>query len=875
MRPVTITICGWGPYRDIQTIDFDKVASRGLFLICGPTGAGKTTIFDAITYALYGDVSGAVREKSSVRSDFADMDTRTYVSLTMTHDGKSYEIYRSPEYLRPSKRGGGSQKLTKEKERAVLSLEQEVIVEGMTDVTRKVTEILRLNYLQFKQLSMIAQGEFTKLLTASPADKTKIFRDLFGTHQMEMLGTVLREHTNSFYREVMEYRHKMEEDTNLYHPIEESQEYSELTKSDRMDYDAFLDYLKRKKKEEKNRFSEIQINLENLDKELTKLKEVKRNIIEFSKKEESCERQRLAYQSLVEKDSIYQKKKIQIEKARKAAVLRDKYENLEEIRKRYLKQQNRVTELEKRISSICDELGKLQFLNKNAEEYDSYYQIQEVYAGLKNSVNSSERAVTDKTDELCKLQEKYLRQENITKEARKVYETAQEQLRHNMAGILAGELKEKAPCPVCGALEHPSPAVLSKNSITDKQVQIYKEEYETENQRLLQMFGTTRAEKAEVDQVNQTLQEYQVQLKELKEKKEKLPSEVIIETAIMTKAEYDKKKKHLNELEILKQELDGSLKQENQEEIILKSDKEVAETSFSHLMKDTGFVSEDDLKEVLLSEEEMEKLSSDTEQYKKQLEATKTLLQHLQNELIEQKNKININPNENDRLIEECEKRKSELGKEKNESYHFLEEVKKLMESIEEKLAKSREKERLYGLWKDMDDVACGNNPGRMVFEQYVLSVYFDQILEAANKRLKIMSDERYELLRAEEVSDKRTKDNLEILVMDYYTGRTRSVKSLSGGETFKASLSLALGLSDIVQARSGGIKVDALFIDEGFGSLDSQSLEQACLVLTKLVENDRMIGIISHVPELAEKIDHQVRIHKTNSGSQIETVLS
>ena len=180
-----------------------------------------------------------------------------------------------------------------------------------------------------------------------------------------------------------------------------------------------------------------------------------------------------------------------------------------------------------------------------------------------------------------------------------------------------------------------------------------------------------------------------------------------------------------------------------------------------------------------------------------------------------------------------------------------------------------------YSLLKDLDDAANGNNKKRLVFEQYVLASYFEEILKAANIRLHLMSGGRYELRRMQQVSDGRSKDNLEIEVMDYYTGKYRSVKTLSGGESFKASLALALGMSDVVQAGSGGIRVETLFIDEGFGSLDEESLEQACLTLQTLVEKDRLIGIISHVPELAEKIENQIRICKTNAGSSIEVMVS
>ena len=212
MKPIRLTICGWGPYKGKQEIDFTGLEKRGLFLITGPTGAGKTTIFDAITYALYGSMSGEMREKNSVRSDFADPETPTYVELVMSHGEKRYEIYRNPEYLRPSKRAKG---LTKEREKARITCADGTALEGSSEVTRFVQELLRLDLRQFKQLSMIAQGEFARLLVAPPGEKTRIFRELFGTELYERMEAKLKGKALELYKQVMECRHKMEEDISL------------------------------------------------------------------------------------------------------------------------------------------------------------------------------------------------------------------------------------------------------------------------------------------------------------------------------------------------------------------------------------------------------------------------------------------------------------------------------------------------------------------------------------------------------------------------------------------------------------------------------------------------------------------------------------
>ena len=246
MKPIRLTICGWGPYKGKQEIDFTGLEKRGLFLITGPTGAGKTTIFDAITYALYGSMSGEMREKNSVRSDFADPETPTYVELVMSHGEKRYEIYRNPEYLRPSKRAKG---LTKEREKARITCADGTALEGSSEVTRFVQELLRLDLRQFKQLSMIAQGEFARLLVAPPGEKTRIFRELFGTELYERMEAKLKGKALELYKQVMECRHKMEEDISLlsrealFGDQEKEERFRELISAEGYYYEGILSLL--------------------------------------------------------------------------------------------------------------------------------------------------------------------------------------------------------------------------------------------------------------------------------------------------------------------------------------------------------------------------------------------------------------------------------------------------------------------------------------------------------------------------------------------------------------------------------------------------------------------------------------------------------
>ena len=287
--------------------------------------------------------------------------------------------------------------------------------------------------------------------------------------------------------------------------------------------------------------------------------------------------------------------------------------------------------------------------------------------------------------------------------------------------------------------------------------------------------------------------------------------------------------------------------------------------------RQAGFTSLEKYEKALRRPEEMKRLERRVREFQERWQELEYLTAHLREET---RGKRTTDTAGQRAELEEKKKENQYALKRLNECSHSLRQAGKTVESIKEHGKKYRELQLEYGIVKDLDNMACGNNGKRLVFEQYVLAGYFEEILRAANLRLSKMSGGRYELSRLGEISDGRSKDNLEIQVFDYYTGKYRSVKTLSGGESFKASLALALGMSDVVQGYSGGIRVDTLFIDEGFGALDGESIEQACQTLLSLVEKDRLIGIISHVPELSEKIEKQIIVSKTKVGSGVRLMV-
>lgn len=873
MKPIKLILCGWGPYKEKQEVDFTGLGERGLFLITGPTGGGKTTLFDAITYALYGSMSGEVREKNGVRSDFAQPGTPTYVELFMEHGGREYHIYRNPEYMRPGKRKTGTCVLTKEKEKAVLTGPDGEVTEGISEVNRAVYNLLRLDYRQFKQLSMIAQGEFTKLLSAPPLEKTKIFREIFGTDIYEKVATSLRAKSIHLYNQIKEFRHKMDENISMYTPTQESEmEWRRMTESGSYYYAEILNFLEDEQK--------IITDQKSQNKEDYRLQEAayQKGAGQFAEAErllklfEKLELESVKQKELTEMSEECRVKEQLLEKSRLAAGIREFELQYDADVKRVMQSELVLKETKERIRSLLEKQDAEKFLYDNREEIGEIYLLKNKIKDMTNLVNErSDRAELKKT-ELCKLQEAYLSAEKEAEEKKCWLEQAQKAYRHGLAGILSKELSEGIPCPVCGSLHHPNPA---KSDIQVPDTEQLKEQeglYEEKQKICLQIHGKAVAAAEQLKEAQELYAEAEKDLQALNESMSRKESELSAYVTAHEEKEFLAGQKQFEERRILLLEKQSYLeKQVREHEDALKA-KELSEAEWKKQYREAGFENPEDYKGALLSAEEQKNLREELQNYYSSCLANKELLQHLKKEIGRKKRP---EPEQLKQKVLELKAERDNLLKKQTYWENKHTEVKKISASLREKQAELEKLLARYSLVKDLDDAAGGNNKKRLVFEQYVLAAYFDEILLAANLRLRNMSSGRYELRRLEGVADGRSKDNLEIEVMDYYTGKYRSVKTLSGGETFKTSLALALGMSDVVQAYSGGIRVDTLFIDEGFGSLDSESLEQAHMTLQGLVEKDRLIGIISHVPELAEKIGNQILVHKTNTGSSLEVMIS
>ena len=875
MKPEKLTLSGWGPYKDRMEVDFTGLEGRGLFLITGATGAGKTTIFDAITYALYGDMSGGMREKNSVRSDFADEDTPTFVELAMRHGGENYRIVRNPEYMRPKKKKKGKSAYTKEKENAVLYLPDGRIIEGGSEVNRKIQEILILDYRQFKQISMIAQGEFAKLLTASPAEKTKIFREIFSTSIYDSFARALKDRAGELYKRMTEFRNKMDENVHMLEMGEWGKagwmDEKEGAAGSKYHYGKVIAMLEDEEHRCREALAEAEKEHVFYEKELAGLAEEIHAAERMNEKlEKLAEQQKEKEELLKERDRIIQAEK-EVREAGKAASLQEDYVNCKNAREMLASIEEKIKRDRGELEACVErQEGKKGYYEKR-EEARAAYQLLSAYKEKKKMLEDADRRARKKEEELKRLQEHYLAQEEKTERRKREFETADLAYKRAVVGIAARQIKEGEPCPVCGSLDHPCVAEAAKEAPDEKELQQLQNRYEEERKRLMELHGKAAVCRGEAENQKKQREEWAEQMKGLESAAGRIPKEVKAILDALPEKEYEDILHQYQRLEAQIEEKKKQLARETEEAAKQKEKKRKLEEDFGKEYQKAGFSSLPQYEKALRPARETEKKERQIREYYARIQTIEGRIASLEEETKGKKREDTDGLKVRREEKAAQKQRALELVARK---HHHLQEMKKIRRSLQEKGEKLEALEKEYGIVKDLDNMASGNNAKKLVFEQYVMAGYFEEILRAANIRLAKMSGGRYELSRREEIGDGRVKDNLEMQVLDYYTGKYRAVKTLSGGECFKVSLALALGMSDVVQGYSGGIRVDTLFIDEGFGGLDSESLDQSCQTLLSLAEKDRMIGIISHVPELAEKIGKQIIVTKTNAGSKVEVVV-
>lgn len=953
MKPIYLEMSAFGPYSNVENVDFTKINNE-LFLISGDTGSGKTTIFDAIVFALYGEASGNIRQSNSLRSDFADDDTETYVELTFECNSKEYYIRRSPEYLRKKKKGTG---YTKKAADAILKYPDGRVVTKASDVTDNVVDIMGITKEQFTNIAMIAQGDFLKLILAKTDDRSKIFRDIFNTGKYLDIQSRLK--TEMFERK--EINSKFEESIFQYENDTVCDEASEYSKEHKLmisekninSIDEFIKIIdkiiesdkrvkiqtddKRKKYDElhKNISELIRLYKEKTDKsaEIEKLKstiikdnsaieETTRALDEHNAKRDERDKNFILYNEINSKLDEYEKLDITI---KKELELRENNEN----------QNAGLIKLEKETEKLKKDLDNLKSLEK---EYHNTLKLLNEYKLKQNDcVNKNtllEELIKRKQNieklykSLEKEKQKYLEKEKNVDNAKAIADKTEKSFLRAQAGIMAGDLEEGKKCPVCGSLSHPEPAKLSLEAATQEEVKAKKKiaedlvkELEKVGSDCSHIKGKLETEKSMYEESGKKISDLvdYNDYKEVESLSDKLKGEIAeLNNKILKYNQFihendnisDKiikceEKINTNTLEIqsatdkINVNLIEIAKTNTEVEKIKQGlkypTKQAAQTEINRL--NTEIKKYDKASEQL--SDKLRKLNEEKKGLEGQIKAIGNEIESIDTKIsghiINLKDKVQNSDKEDivsennvvicieDREID-WQDTQAVINEKKviEKDLEVLEEMsvnaeyrirnnEKAIANIRKTFNERKNVIKEYLIYQKLSNVANGMISGKdkITFERYVQGTYFEYIINAANKRLTEMTDGRYELLKKKD-NNLKAQTGLELDIKDAYTGKVRGVNTLSGGEAFKASLSMALGLSDVVQGYAGGIKLDSMFIDEGFGSLDHESLEKAINILNDLSDGKRMIGIISHISELNERIDKKIHIEKSNEGSRI-----
>lgn len=1053
MKPIKLVISAIGPYAgELPAIEFDAFEEKGLFLISGDTGAGKTTIFDAICFALYGTTSGAYRDPKKLRSEYAKDSALSYVDFYFSHQGRKFHVRREPSYERQKQRGFG---VVLVKERATLYEEGQAPVEGLTQVNHAIKELLHIDEKQFKQIVMIAQGEFWDLLNAKTDQRTEILRTIFLTDGYKNIEYKLKDRMDASYRikakaEASMIQHFEDVSANegdaLFAELEELKERAGRSGS-AWNLDEILDVTERLISSDKERLKSIKADLKEAEARLNKnneelaLAEINNSFIEKrdklekekaeleERKEEIDEiillldKQKKAARNVNPSYTVWTKKCDEVSATKKQiqtaesdlasaeAAVKQAKDALDAARKL----EPEIDQLKQTISRIDDEKPKYQQKEKlqekrgELEELDQTISTEEAALkeydkSLKERINALNKTVKELKGKPAELIEAKNEQEKLTelladfhviidaqipeREKRKralskkqkaflemrgrFEETsgrrkeAERILEDSRAGILAAKLVEGEKCPVCGSVHHPKPAKLTDASISEEafkklqeeesalqekknranteaeKAKISLEEFEeqlrtaildciespllnmdAEEGALEEWIEAVKKAKAQAERMAEEsdkkcssidrdcralgkaekgLEAAQKETEKLSSKKEELAenrkkiTQELTETRTQLKilenlrfpdwktadkerkkaetkkkkiadeiarAEEEKKKAdhHVTAAVSKRKILEESLKlQEKEEEALRKKlDQEI---------RANGFSSIEEMRVCVVSEEELAASDKVIHEYAQDVAANKKRLSDAESVA---KGKTIVDVEGLKAASDEQSAKVALIRKNCSNCENRIrtnEEKHKSILDRREEFEKARKEngicQRLYQLVKG----TTGN--GKITLEQYIQAAGFDGIIAAANRRLLPMSDGQYELYRKEDSPGRRSNNFLDLEVLDNYTGHRRPVGNLSGGESFKASLSLALGLSDTVSSNLGGVQMDALFVDEGFGTLDRKSIDRAMEILISLTGSRKLVGIISHREELMENIPQQIKVRKTKDGSRI-----
>ena len=925
MKPLKLTMSAFGSYAGKNVIDFTG-QQQGIFLITGDTGAGKTTIFDAITYALYNQTSGGERNGNMMRSQYAQPETETYVELEFLYRGQTYRVRRNPDYKITKTLKNGKIREQKVPHSVELTLPDGTVFPEKKNATdAKIIEILGLTADQFSQIVMIAQGDFLKLLYTKSDERKMIFSKLFRTDIYWKIQENLRRKSMEMDERIQENDRAFEQEKSRIIPLPESEE---------LPLDELVERLRERVKDALKEQNLRRANVEELNKKITKYEEINKLFV-------SLEKIRQTGKELEARQAESKERRQQIENARKAdKVLVAEQQNLrqqqevEQSAQAIAKMTETLANDQEMFESLKTQLQEVEAIKKREaadlqkkmlaleQSFPSYEALQNARSEEQQAKKvwedlgkTSEESFHKKEAGIAALKEQQKQQEQVVEQTKKNWEqtslSASESAKHyehmyeaflkEQAGILAENLSAGCPCPVCGSTVHPDPAKLSDHAVTELEVEQAKktraaaeekrdlahaafETEKTEKQKLAQA-----VEKEEADfvlaqtiakqQRKEAEQNYVSLQKTAEQIREKLVYPSLAEAkkqyAAMQKAleaaeqEIAKKRQKVSELAEAMNTLKGQKLAEEENQKTAKKLAVKTEKEYAKLLEKSGFVSEETYHLAILPERSRSKLEREEKEYEsqclRQQSEQKLLEKQVSGKTYTDTTELNEQLKIEKQALKEAEKTYMEL-------HTAYENDRSVLQNCAVYLEKGKKLESEDQVIKSLSKTANGRLSGsaKIDFETYIQRQYFKQIIHEANKRLLTMSNHQFILkLKEEANTGRKTNEGLDLSVYSLVTDSERDVKTLSGGESFLAALAMALGLSDIVERSAGAIHPDMMFIDEGFGSLDAQSRQQAIEVLAELAGDSRMVGIISHVTELKEQIDRQLVVSRTDKGSR------
>lgn len=918
MRPLKITMSAFGPYAGEVTLDMQKLGKSGIYLITGDTGAGKTTIFDAISYALYGEASGNYRENTTLRSKYASADTPTFVELEFEYNNEIYKINRNPEYPRPNKRGEG---FTKQSANAELVMPDGSVITKIKEVNAKVEEIIGINKNQFSQIAMIAQGDFRKLLNCETNERSKIFRKIFKTEPYHNIEIKLSSLFNELKRNREKEKSGIEQYINQLKCNENDTLSLELERA--KSGDVLIEDVIKLAGEIINKdtleYTKTQKNIESINEEIEKINsniklyenqeatkkayaEASAKLEELKTKRNDCEKAYKSAEAQRERlDDLTRKINLINSKMPKYDELKSLENSINERTQSFEKSNNLLKLKQQEITLLEKEIDEK---SKALEEVKGADLLVQKLTAQKEEIKKKAEALKELKTEIdrCKTEQKNLKNaQSFAKSALDEYGALENEYNqiyiaffNEQAGIIADELKDGEPCPVCGSTSHPNLARKSENAPSQADVESAQNLVKKAQEKADKARDTVSALKSRFDEIaanvksaakklfgtdDNVFDDYNSNINALK--KEYDCTLALLKTANEKLNLYQKLDKEIPKIQEKQKSISDEISKLNtqkasDEAFISENTKRVISIK-SELDFESADLAKDKLKEYTnLSNDiknAIEKSKNDFDDIKSKYDTQKGKKASLENALKEFKEIDLASLNEKSLKLNEYKK---DIDKTAKSLYSRIESNKLLVDNISKKRDILKGYDDKYVWLKALSETANGDISGKekITLETFVQMTYFDSIIRKANIRLLTMSDGQYELVRRSDAETLKKNEGLALDVIDHFNGSSRSVSTLSGGESFMASLCLALGLSDEIQSSNGGIKLDTMFVDEGFGSLDGEALDRALSALTSLSQGNRLVGIISHVDALRDRIDNKIVITKDRTiGSNAQII--